>query len=601
MTEPKHVFKENIRQYQDKFELLDKKDKQLSILRFSLFTICIILLVYTANDRSGALFALTLTVFLVVFGWLIRVHNNVKFKSKLSFFKRDFNSEELRRTKGDFTGLNQGDSYFDKDHPFAPDLDIFGSNSLFQLITRSRLLLTQKLSAKWMLKPADQKTILDRQEAIKELSGKIEWRQQFTAYGMYAEHTQTEDQLRSFEKWMSDRNDFVEKPFWIVINWVMPLLSLVLLIGISFFGLRYQIIFIPILLNAYILKVTFSPLMKLTKDFDKATKSLKMYARLFASIESNKFESTRLVELKNRLLSNNILASKSVSKLSTILDQLQNRANMLYFPLNVLFVLDLFWLRQGENWKRKNREAAKNWFASVHEFDMLSDMASYAYANPDYCYPKILEEDFILKSEELGHPLIPNAIRVANSFEFGTRGFVGLITGSNMSGKSTFLRTVGLNLTMAQMGLPVCAKSFSFSLTRLFTGMRTTDNLEESVSSFYAELSRIKSLLDSIDEKEPTLYLLDEILKGTNSEDRHKGSISLIRQLNEKNTFGLISTHDLTLSSLENEASLIRNYSFNSTIEGDEILFDYKLSDGPCRSFNASKLMEKMGIILEKE
>ena len=141
--------------------------------------------------------------------------------------------------------------------------------------------------------------------------------------------------------------------------------------------------------------------------------------------------------------------------------------------------------------------------------------------------------------------------------------------------------------------------SFSFSLTRLFTGMRTTDNLEESVSSFYAELSRIKTLLDSIHDKESTMYLLDEILKGTNSDDRHKGSISLIRQLNQKHAFGLISTHDLTLTSLENENNQVRNYSFNSTIEGDEILFDYKLSEGPCRSFNASKLMEKMGIIVE--
>jgi len=599
LAHPKETFEDNIQLYQKEFKALDKKDKQLSIIRFALFAVCMALIIYAVNNQAGVLLFTVLLSLIVLFGFMLRVHNQVKFKKNLSIHLSKLNEEELQRLSGNFSGLSQGDVYFERDHPYAPDLDIFGSNSLFQLIIRSRLLHSQNLAAKWMLNPANRETILQRQEATKELAEMANWRQEFTAYGMNAELAQSANQLSNFAVWMSTRNDFVEKPFWKIIGWLMPSISLLLIMGIWLFELPYQVLFAPLIINAFFLKVTLNPLFKMTKNFEKVSKSLAMYGHLFASIETNEFESNRLKSLKEKLFNNQHLASKSIRRLGAILDQLQNRANMLYMPINALFLLDLFWLRQGEKWKRKNRNESIKWFEAVHEFDVLSDMASFAFANPKYAYPEIVNANFNFKAGGLGHPLIHSSKRISNSFKFKNKGFVGLITGSNMSGKSTFLRTVGLNLTMAQMGLPVCAKSFSFSLTRLFTGMRTTDSLEESVSSFYAELERIKSLLDSINDDEPMMYLLDEILKGTNSDDRNRGSISLINQLNQKNALGLISTHDLTLSSLEEGNSLIKNYSFNSTIEGDEILFDYKLTDGPCRSFNASKLMEKMGIIVE--
>ena len=200
----------------------------------------------------------------------------------------------------------------------------------------------------------------------------------------------------------------------------------------------------------------------------------------------------------------------------------------------------------------------------------------------------------------MGHPLIKPQERISNDFELIGHGTIGLITGSNMSGKSTFLRTVGVNLVLAQMGAPVCAFDMNLSLTRVFTSMRTQDNLEEHISSFYAELKRIKQLLDDIDEQSPIFFLLDEILKGTNSEDRHNGSKALLDQLNTSHATGLVSTHDLALSRLASQNENIINYSFNSKIIQDQIIFDYLLTPGPCKSFNASKLMENMGIIIKK-
>jgi len=592
------TFNKRVGYFENEHSLYHREHKSLATMRLMWFIVFAISVVYAANIREPFLLFILIVVFIISFGLILNRHKKIKFKSQSSLLMKQLNEEELRRITGDLKNLKKGEEFFDKNHPYSPDIDIFGSNSLFQLMTRSRLLQTHKLATNWILNPTDKETIIQRQQAIKELAPKLDWRQEFTSYGMHVEKAPTEDQLKSFGQWMDERNDFEEKPLWKLVNVIMPLFSLAAIVGWLWFWVPFSIIFIPIIINTFLLRVTFKPLLKLTEDFEDAAKSLKMYEFLIVSIENNAFESEKLIELKIRLFNKNEPVSEVVRSLRRILKQLQNRSNMLYLALNMFFILDFYWLRQAEKWKQKNGQQAQGWFEAIYEFDLLNDMASFAYANPQYTFPEILEDDFKITAEELGHPLIRQDQRVNNSFELNGSGFVGLITGSNMSGKSTFLRTVGLNLAMAQMGLPVCAKSFSFSLVRVFTSMRTTDNLEESVSSFYAELARIKALLDNINNEEPILFLLDEILKGTNSEDRHKGSVSLIQQLNNKNAFGLISTHDLALSSLEKGNNKIKNYSFNSTIEGDEILFDYKLTNGPCRSFNASKLMEKMGIIM---
>ncbi|MFQ3213642.1 MAG: DNA mismatch repair ATPase MutS, partial [Marivirga sp.] len=219
-------------------------------------------------------------------------------------------------------------------------------------------------------------------------------------------------------------------------------------------------------------------------------------------------------------------------------------------------------------------------------------------AHPHYVKPQLTLEPTILSGKEIGHPLIKHDDRVSNNFEMANVGSVSLITGSNMSGKSTFERSLGVNIILAQMGAVCCASELLLSPLQLFTSMRTEDNLSENTSSFYAELKRLKQLVDLTKSapETPIFYLLDEILKGTNSEDRNKGAESLIKQLMKTNSLGLISTHDLSLAKLTEQLDLFANYSFNSEVKGEEILFDYKLHDGPCHTFNAVPLMRKMGI-----
>ena len=359
----------------------------------------------------------------------------------------------------------------------------------------------------------------------------------------------------------------------------------------------YQWIYIPIMINVALLSIIFKPLMDLTKEFGGIANFLKGYENVILQIENQTFKSSLLVDLHSRLKLGNSSASNSIQSLRRILMFLLSRGNFLYLPFNLLFLLDVNWLLMAIQWKKKNINQVKDWFDTVHQIDALSDISSYAHANPDFVFATIADSAQTLNVREMGHPLIKKEQRIRNDFSLNEKGKLGLVTGSNMSGKSTFLRTIGVNLVLAQMGAPVCAEKFEFSIVQVFTSMRTQDNLEENVSSFYAELKRLKTLLDLLNEEESIFYMLDEILKGTNSEDRHKGALSLIDQLVKENCRGLISTHDIQLSKLSDTNQNIQNMSFNSSIVEDEIIFDYKLSLEACKSFNASKLMEKMGII----
>jgi hypothetical protein len=592
-------FEKRIHRFSGEYETLDSKHKSLSILRVTIFVVLASLIVYAASDRNGALLAVLIIIAIVAFGIIIRIHNRVKFDRKTASFLKGLNEEEAKRAEGDLSKVYQGNEYENQKHFYSTDLDIFGSNSLFQLVLRSRLKQTRDLGAKWLLNHADKQEITERQQAIEELRKDIEWRQEFTALGMHTEMIDPKKRTNPDDliEWLSKENKSLNKPYWKILTPLMSLVSITVIGLIWFTDIPYQIIYIPILVNLLLLKVAFKPLMTFTKTFDRAVDFLKSYEKLIIKAENRSFQSPKLIALQEIFKSEDYQASMAIGSLRKILYRLMNRMNLMYAAVNVFFLLDMALLLNAEKWKAKYGSKVKLWFDTIHEIDLLNDMSSMAYGNPDFIFPEIRDGKHQLNTIDLGHPLIHASGRIKNNFELNGEGSLGLITGSNMSGKSTFLRTVGVNLVMAQAGLPVCASTLTMSPTRVFTSMRTQDNLEEHISSFYAELSRIKLLLDSIGEV-PIFFLLDEILKGTNSEDRHKGSLALIDQLSEKNGTGLISTHDLTLSNLKNEKA--RNYSFNSEIIKDEIIFDYKLTDGPCRSFNASKLMEQMGIIVSK-
>jgi len=285
-----------------------------------------------------------------------------------------------------------------------------------------------------------------------------------------------------------------------------------------------------------------------------------------------------------------------ITQLRQILNRIETRHNFFYWIFNIIFLLDLIWLMQAAGWKQKHSTKIAKWFNCLSHFELLASIGLSRFANPDWVDPVLSEHPFTLQAQALGHPLIHPKERQSNNFELQDQGTVVVLTGSNMSGKSTFLRTVGINTVLAYMGAPVCAQSLTLGHMKVFTSMRTTDNLEQHVSSFYAELKRLRQLIQHLKQPVPTLFLLDEILKGTNSEDRHKGAIALIKQLHTLSAFGIVSTHDLALGRLAESHDYIENYSFNSQLKEGALHFDYLLTKGICHSFNASELMAQMGI-----
>jgi DNA mismatch repair ATPase MutS len=304
------------------------------------------------------------------------------------------------------------------------------------------------------------------------------------------------------------------------------------------------------------------------------------------------------------LFQNDSSAANEIRRLKKILEGFQLRGtkrsigNAFYGIFNNFWLFDIYYIILTERWKSRNRNLVQPWINAISEFEVLNSLAAFSYSNPDYTFPEIKDEPYQLQFEMLGHPLIKPESRVCNRFNLKGSGQITMITGSNMAGKSTFLRTVGVNLILALMGAPCCAKSGQVSHMQMFTSMRTQDNLKEGVSSFYAELKRVKQLLLLIKSGQPIFFMLDEMFKGTNSKDRYKGGVSLIKQLSELNAFGIISTHDLELAQLAGNHMIVSNHSFNSKISDGEMSFDYQLTDGICTDFNASELMKKSGIII---
>lgn len=537
-------------------------------------------------------------VFIAIFLRLvvIAINNNDKINNlqRLSII----NQEELKLAAGEFYHRPDGSAYLPPVHDYAHDLDIFGTASIYQYINRTTSEQGRELLANWLLSPAARQQALNRQEAVKELAPQVEWRQQLEAHGMEQQITvATQDKLKW---WISQPNKFITKPHWKVFRFLLPgIIILALLLNI--FGILpspifYLLVFIFLLLSGYISKrimPDYVQLGRIVSEISTLNNSIKW-------IENRPFKSPLLLELQEVYRTKNTLASIDVSKLRAILDRMDLRLNpFLFIPLNIFTFWDLQHIFSLEKWKEKNSEVLMQWFKSLAAIEALSTLAAVHFNHPAWTFPILDEKEGTFMANELGHPLIAENKRVTSSFATAGLPQIALITGSNMAGKSTFLRSIGLNIVLAMSGSPVCAASCTVSPVRVVSSMRISDNLAESTSTFYAELKKLKYIIEAVNNKEKVFLLLDEILRGTNSLDRHTGSHALINQLVRHNAVGMLATHDLELAKLvEEHPDTIHNYHFDVQVENDELYFDYKLKEGVCKSLNASILMKKIGIEL---
>ena len=597
-SNPAAIFTQNAEQFQAQSEKVSRQFNQLSTVRILAFALAIVGLVYLANARSDGGFLLLLLISVVGFPLLIRYHNRLRARKDHLLTLKTINENELKRLNLALADFDQGQNFQQPMHPYSGDLDVFGEHSLFQLINRSATQQGKSMLAHWLLHPAEKPEVEERQRAVQELTHLTEWRQTFQAQG--PQRSDQEESMATLLMWMQEPPALPRRALYTALCYGLALLAIAAIVMYFTVDLPGYAVLLLLVINGTILWSTAGVAADTHRKTTRSVAALHAYQQMLVSIEQQTFTSARLKRLQAQLRHDGVTASQEISQLRYILDNFDARGNMFYHVLNVILLLDVFWLLRADCWKAQLRGDVAQWFEGVSEVEALSSLASFAFAHPAFTFPTISDQPFRLHAQDMGHCLIPPQQRVANDFAMEDRGTITIITGSNMSGKSTFLRTVGVNMVLALAGAPVCADTFEVSVMQVFTSMRTQDSLEENVSSFYAELRRLRQLLDMLKAPErPVLFMLDEILKGTNSQDRHHGAASLIKQLSKLSATGFVSTHDLELGKLEETLPNVKNYSFTSTIEQDEIYFDYTLRQGVCRSFNASKLMAKMGIAIE--
>ncbi len=449
----------------------------------------------------------------------------------------------------------------------------------------------------------DKDQILCRQSAIKELADNLDWRQSFQAEGMGFKGVSRNPE--GLLKWTGMDNELLNKPGLILILQILPIITTIaVLVYLVIPDVHYLVAVIPVLIQAVLLWLGKKLIIEVVESTGKYKKETRIYQGLFRLLEKAEFTNDLLTDLQIKLFDDRgRLASHQVSKLGKIVENMDLRyVPMFHVLLNLLVMWDYQCIIALERWKERSGKYFHQWLQAVADVEALSSLAVICYDHKEWVFPEIVTDGQIFKASDLGHPLIPDSSRVCNDLELNQQRNILIITGSNMSGKSTLLRTVGINLVLAFAGAPVCAQKLQCSMMGIYSSMRVNDSLEQNISSFYAELLRVKMIVDASRKSKPMIFLLDEIFRGTNSKDRHLGAITVLKKMNKKGIIGLVSTHDLELGELEKESSLqVRNYHFEESYQDNEIHFDYQLKPGVSTTTNAIYLMKMVGIDMVKE
>ncbi len=582
-------YKERKDAFHTEAESLAQTEKRLSFFRLVCFLVflAVIIVLFQFHWIAGVV---SIYVAFFLFKLIVKKHEQTAYAHTIAKTLQTINSNELKVLDGEYSQHDEGLEFQDISHRYTSDLDIFGKGSLFQHVTRCQSYFGKSALASLFQGKNVNEEIHGYQQAIQELEPMIEWRQRFQAISQVG---MKEDQIDgSFLEWLQRDAEIEFKP---VFFFIIPIITISLLVLFVKFlpWLSYLLAFVPA--GMFALRNA-EKINEFESGSSKHAEALQAYAKAFEWIQTEKFVSEKNKQLQRLLIQDGVGASSKIKKLSYILRQLDMRYNFFGLVINVLFPWDYYYSYRLQSWKNEHKISGHVWFEAFGEFEAISSLASLAFNNPEWTYPT-LTENKEFKAIDIGHPLIHKSKRIANDFHAATQNHIKIVTGSNMGGKSTFLRTIGLNIVLANCGSKICALSLTLPYLDVYTSMRTLDALNENTSSFYAELKRLKTVLDAVDESDNVFFLLDEILKGTNSNDRHTGAKALIKGLLKKNGAGLISTHDLELGNLAQEhPDQLENVCFEVDIKGDELFFDYKLKKGVSKSFNATHLMRSMGI-----
>jgi len=573
--------------------LLTRKKQQINLVSNVRLLIAAVTLIIIYFGFKDPVILYAGIPFLIGFIWLVRWHSDL-FVEKVHLTNLvAVNVSEAEALQGDFSSFSQGSEFIDPHHPYTHDLDIFGEGSLYQSINRcntrdgkkslSHLLSTHLPSAE---------EIRLHQQAIKELASKADFRQNLQASGMEIdEQPRDRPELLS---WIKVPDFIYGNPVIRIILWLLPLLTILSLIGWIMLDVPKGLFFLFVLAQWITLGIYSKRINAFHEYISRKKNILEKYGHILNVFQPETFASTRGSKLRAEAQN----ADVKVKKLASLVTALNARLNfMTSMFVNSILLYDMQCVYRLEKWKRENASSLQLWMDAICEAEVLSSLGTFAFNNPGFVYA-VIHDELAIETQGVGHPLLSVDECVTNDIALGKEPSILVITGANMAGKSTFLRTMGVNLVLALAGAPVCAKSYRCPVVAIRSGMRTADSLKDHESYFYAELHRLKSIMDELRNGKPLFILLDEILKGTNSGDKQRGSIALVRQLVIQSCLALVATHDLALGDLEKEyPGRIRNFCFEANIENDQLSFDYRLKPGLAQKMNATFLMKKMGII----
>ncbi len=593
MQDPLSFYQSQVSLHKGQLSRIRRKLFVSSMIRLVLFLLAVFALYffYGQTNRIIEVIALTFVLFL----FLVSRHTDLQKERDKQLALIRINETEIEVLRRNFLHLPDGAEFQDPGHHFSQDIDLFGRGSFYQYCNRTGLQQGSQLLAK-LLTENDIEDIVAKQDAVKELTDLPTWRQEFSAVAALVkteiDHTAIIEWMRQYKEFIPSSIKYVPWAFTggsavVIVSYFLSLISGWLLAGWFFLGL--------FITGRFLKKIN-----KLSSDTSRIQGTFQQYQKLLFQLEEATFESKVLRNKREGIVEGGEKASDVMNRFSRLLNALDQRNNLIIGLLTNAFMLrDIQLSNVIEGWIAEHGSKIENWFHAIAFFDAYNSLGNLAFNHPDYVYPEIVKVATVLKASNAAHPMLDPKKRVANDFEIGVAEFI-IITGANMAGKSTFLRTISLQIVMANIGLPVCASSASYNPIKLITSMRTSDSLTNDESYFFSELKRLKFIVDQI-EDDRYFIVLDEILKGTNSTDKAIGSRKFVERLVQSKATGLIATHDLSLCNAADELTRIRNYYFDAEILNSELHFDYKFKEGVCENMNASFLLEKMGIVKKEK
>jgi hypothetical protein len=590
---PLEDYQGRLSRWRTQFESSDIRFRQLGNIRLVVGLTAVV--IAAASLGGGWISAWWLMLPAVVFVGLAVMHERVERVRSAAVRGISHYQHGVARMEGRWAGMgNAGDRFRGAAHLYADDLDLFGKGSLFELLSTARTSVGEKLLADWLLAPSEKSEVEERQQAVGELRSRVDLREDLALMG---EEVRSAIDDRAMAEWGA-------RPavrFFAGARWIAPVIAIAAVVTILlFFG---QAISARVLLGVLLVEMMFSFLLRdsvqrVVGAVASPAEELKLLRLVLERLEKESFASSRLNRITKSLDAHGLTPSGELRRLERLVNQLESARNQFFRVI----ASPLLWVPQFsmaiEVWRQECGPHIGEWIAAVGEFEALCALASFAYEHPDTVFPEFVEEGPLFEAEGLRHPLIDASVAVANDVKLDAKGCaLWVVSGSNMSGKSTLLRSVGVNTILAWAGAPVACRKMRISPLRIGASIRVNDSLTDNKSRFYAEITRLREVVDLVNTGKPSLFLLDELLSGTNSHDRRIGAAAVVRGLVERGAIGLVTTHDLALADIATSLDAgAKNVHFEDHIENGEIHFDYQLRQGVVERSNALELMRAVGL-----